>query len=441
MANFDDDNIKFETDLQDHFGFPRGTGIGYMITHAGADGRIKKAAKFKPFVNPATSFADEATRDAARRAALYGLSASPTAATAATPNISITTGILANVDTGFVYHYPRGMSYNPQEWFRSKDFLHYYPDAVFGLKLRLQDEGLYYDGINTAQVHINGGDMPEGYLTYKCLSPLDIFPESYKNKQVGVIVCCPGYSNAYFVPCGATLADYGSGGVHWALFAGQNIPGVSAYYAIIPDLAGNWKNKAVTIAAALGPESASDQDVAYKIDVTYPQSSFYSFEFERGIDRLSRVCTNNPGHQDMDKLSCTMTQTPSGTKTVQGDYVYFSSLSNLNLRVVAENGFSGDGVTLYAKVTINVQPGAFTNAVGGEFNGNIEITSQYATFKTGNTWNISHAFSSIPARQVAKCVKSGMNTGKLLISLVLSTNSDGSGATKSFNFEVTLGTW
>lgn len=441
MANFDDDNIEFFADLQDHFGFHRGTGIEYIITSAGAGGRIKKAAKFKPFVNPATSFADAASRDAARRDALYGLSASPMAVTAATPNISITNGTLANVDTGFVYHYPRGMYYNPQEWFRAKDFLHYYPDAVFGLKLRLQDEGLCYDSINTAQVHINGGDMPLNYDTYKCLSPLDIFPESYKNKQVGVIVCCPGYSNAYFVPCEATLAEYGSGGVHWALFAGQNIPGVSVPYAVIPDLAGNWKNKPVTIAAALGPESASDGDVAYKISVDYPQSSFYSFEFERGIDRLSQVCTNNPRHQDMDKLSYTRTATPSGTKTIQGDYVYFSNLTNLGIRITAENGFSGDGVTLYAKVTINVMPGAFTNAVGGSFNGNIEITSQYATFKTGDTWNITHAFSSIPARQIAMCVKSGMNTGKLLISVVLSTNADGTGATKSFTDEITLGTW
>lgn len=441
MANFDDDNIKFETDLQDYFGFPRGTGIGYMITHAGADGRINKAAKFKPFRNASTAFTDAASRDAARRAALYGLSPSPTASTAQTPTIEIDRGSIEHKDVEFVYYYPRGHSYNPQEWFRSKDFLHYKGDAVFGLKLRMQDTGLYYDSINTAQVHINGGDMPLNYDTYKCLSPLDIFPESYKNKQVGVIVCCPGYSNAYFVPCGATLADYGSGGVHWALFAGQNIPGVSAYYAIIPDLAGDWKNKAVTIAAALGPESASDQDVAYKIDVTYPQSSFYSLEFTANIDRVTLVCTNNPGHQDMDKLSYIRTATPSGTKTIQGDYVYFSNLTNLGIRITAENGFSGDGVTLYAKVTINVMPGAFTNAVGGSFNGNIEITSQYATFKTGNTWNITHAFSSIPARQVAMCVKSGMNTGKLLISVVLSTNADGTGATKSFTDEITLGTW
>ena len=163
MANFEDNDIKFEVDLQDHFGFPRGTGIGYMITHAGADGRIVKAAKFKPFVNPATSFADEAARNTAARAALYGLSATPTAVTAATPNISLSnTGVLGNVDSSFVYHYPRGQSYNPKEWFRSKDFLRYKPDATFGLKLRMQDEGLYYDSINTAQIHINSGDMHIG---------------------------------------------------------------------------------------------------------------------------------------------------------------------------------------------------------------------------------------------------------------------------------------
>lgn len=139
MANFKDGNIKFEEDLQDFFGFPRGTGIGYMITHAGADGRINKWAMNKPIRAAASSFASSTERQNAIAAAHAGFG---TTGQKSCPKLlqqsfnrqgggvtSYTEAeCLAEVQEWGPYLYPTGgIGVQP---FRAKDFINYNPDAI-----------------------------------------------------------------------------------------------------------------------------------------------------------------------------------------------------------------------------------------------------------------------------------------------------------------------
>lgn len=165
MANFKDGNIKFEEDLQDFFGFPRGTGIGFMITHAGADGRINKWAMFKPTratgTTKPTNYWKGRDNDNPQTCAL----AQPISSSVATFMQT-----LASDGYSWTYLYPRGISYSPQEWFRAKDFIDYEHSAVCPLPappggtVSYQTMHTFICGIPT-QVAVGGLSLTDLYIS------------------------------------------------------------------------------------------------------------------------------------------------------------------------------------------------------------------------------------------------------------------------------------
>jgi len=125
MANFNDGKISQIADIQDEFGYPQGTDFGYIVTHA----NINWASKYKPFVYPANSFADDAARLIALRSRNCGIKLEKYATPTACLNRAIALG--AN-GTAVTYLRPTGtIGVAP---FRSFDFKGY--DGTMGAPFR-----------------------------------------------------------------------------------------------------------------------------------------------------------------------------------------------------------------------------------------------------------------------------------------------------------------
>lgn len=399
---------------------------------------INKWSKYKPFRSTALGFdvfnGDSGTittnRDKALEAAGYGFKETPANTnTIFTPAIHFTEGVMDNVYSNFTYYKPDGTTYPG----RLDDFIDYRHTAVIGFSMTLPTA--YYDSVNGALIGF--GSMGNSLYDYRCLAPQDIMP-SLGNMMVGVLLSKPDSANKYFISTGKTLNQLkNTFGI--AYFAGQEVTNVDSdiSYAIVPELAGNWKNKEIVIAAILAPAAYSDPSQCYTFNSAW--SDCYSLEFEKNLDRVTLPVTRNTTGMDMTKLNITRTTTPTATHSLKDDWHYYSAISKLAFSVEALTGWATTAKTVYYQLTIseNSGGGMFINSASSTTPINNPFAEGTITITSGQTKNIEYTFDTSLIMKVYK----EFHTAALNVKLVLSTEENGKGSTKIFTDVITLGTW
>lgn len=398
---------------------------------------INKWAKYKPFRCTAlgfdtfdgTSGTILTNRDKALEAAGYGFKETPADTnTIFTPAIHFTEGVMDNVYNSFTYYKPDGTTYPG----RLDDFIDYRHTAVIGFSMDLPTA--YYDSVNGAIIGF--GSMGNSLYDSRCIAPQDIMP-ALGNMMVGILLSRPESANKYFISTGKTLNQLkNTFGV--AYFAGQEVSNVDANisYAIVPELAGDWKNNEIVIAAVLAPASYSDPSQCYSFNSAW--SDCYSLEFEKSLDRVTLPVTRNTTGMDMSKLEITRTAAPTATHSLEGDWHCYSGISKLAFSIEALTGWATTEKTIYYQLTIseNSGGGMFTSSASSLTPLSNPSSKGTISLVAGQTKNIEYTFDESLVMKVYK----EFHTAALNVKLVLSTGENGKGSTKIFTDIITLGT-
>jgi len=410
-----------------------GGGLGYAITN----GTINKWAKYKPFRSTSANFATNdgtsgtylTDREKARQRVIYGFSPDPSRQSVSdTPMITFTNNVMDNKDASFVYYRPDGTY-----WFRMLDLDGYMADAVMGFKLALNT--MYYNTINGAVFHF-GLSSISGFDSRYCLTPQDVLSEAHGSMYVGVLLSKAGSFNKYFVSSGKTLNELRSN-VGVALFAGQSVSGASGY-AIVPALANEWRGQQVTAAVILAPTEYSDPTQCYDFKSLY--ANCYSLEFTRNLDRVTLPVTQDQSGMDLTKLSIARATTPTGTHgtTDGGNWHYYNNISPLSLSIYANSGWSSSAKTVYYELVLTEASGGGMWVANYSSMEGIQIkVSGSFSIAQGGTQYVGYTFAAATALKVYKEI----HQGKFNISLILSTEPNGGGQTKTYSDSITLGTW
>lgn len=377
----------FLSDVQDALGAARGKTLGELA--ADKDGsttvkRVNPLARFKFFRNSTREFTDDATRNAARAAARYGMPASP-------PLLGYGSGSVGHAV--YTADLPRGVANN--EPARIGDMRGYYRNAKPQLSMVQWPDKIIWNQVNAFPFcfyRLGSANDPDE------LTPVELTGNA-SDSYVGILFFVEGsvgsgsYSPSFFIGTGRKLSSFTGSEVFAPLISGTDtIPGVSPNdFIYVPQLGYNSGNMNKKFVAQLCLSSGMSEKRLYDSDHgTFSPGACYSLEFALNCERKTDIVLGTSA--DFNQVSGSIT-TLSEKSASQYDSTWECILlNNIVATIAATSSWVSNSV--YAELSFYSPTGVVLKKVGGAWDWDHMMDYNPTVLKNQHTLNSGATITS-----------------------------------------------